>query len=57
VQRKKDVLHGQIADQRKNQLLLEVEHHTLKLHMAAREKQRILQEGNCHKHIRIINRS
>ncbi|XP_020236487.1 basic leucine zipper 61-like isoform X2 [Cajanus cajan] len=43
--KKIEFLNEQIAEQEKEQLLLQIEHHTLKYHMAAREKHRILQEG------------
>ncbi|KAG2391549.1 uncharacterized protein HKW66_Vig0126900 [Vigna angularis] len=36
-------------EQRKKHLSLEIEHHTLKFHLAAREKQRILQEVEIEK--------
>ncbi|ESW14174.1 hypothetical protein PHAVU_008G258900 [Phaseolus vulgaris] len=55
-ERKKDILHGQIAEQRKKQLVLEIEHHTLKFHVAAREKQRILQEVEIEKNRAEVDR-
>ncbi|XP_027941821.1 basic leucine zipper 34-like [Vigna unguiculata] len=48
-ERKREVLHGEIAEQRKKHLSLEIENHTLKFHLAAREKQRILQEVEIEK--------
>ncbi|KAL2317460.1 hypothetical protein Fmac_031336 [Flemingia macrophylla] len=47
--KKIEFLNEQIAEQEKEQLLLQIEHHTLKYHMAAREKQRILQEVEIEK--------
>ncbi|WVY90856.1 hypothetical protein V8G54_036370 [Vigna mungo] len=55
-ERKKEVLHGQIAEQRKKHLSLEIENHTLKFHLAAREKQRILQEVEIEKNRAEVDR-
>ncbi|CAJ1970661.1 unnamed protein product [Sphenostylis stenocarpa] len=55
-ERKKEIVNGQIAEQRKKQVLLQIEHHSLRFHVAAREKQRILQEAEIEKNRAEVDR-
>ncbi|KAK7385556.1 hypothetical protein VNO78_31279 [Psophocarpus tetragonolobus] len=51
-----NILHNQIAGQQNEQRLLQIEFHTLKLNMAAHEKQRILQEVEIEKNRAEVDR-